>query len=150
MITDQLINAGVYQSLPAKIQEGFAYLQKTDLLALEVGRYEIDGDKLFVLIQEYTPKSLEAARMEAHRNYADIQYIIEGREQMGYMPSAGAKERVAYNPEKDIVFFEGNGDLITYEAGMFALYLPQDGHMPSVGLDGCTKVKKAVVKIKLT
>lgn len=149
MIADLLKNADLYKTLPARIREGIEYLQKTDLSSLEVGRYELDGDRLFVLIQEYTPKTLDVAKMEAHRNYADIQYIIEGREQMGYMPVDAATETVPYNPEKDVVFFEGNGDLMTYEQGMFGIFFPQDGHMPGVGLEGCEKVKKAVVKIRL-
>ena len=43
-----------------------------------------DGNK--VLIQQGTTKPAEGALAEAHREYLDIQYIIEGQETVGWSP----------------------------------------------------------------
>lgn len=148
MIVDLIKNADLYKSISERVEKGLEYLATTDLKAMEVGKYPLDGDNLFVVIQEYTPKKLEVAKMESHKAYIDIQYIIEGKEQMGYQPVEGSTTMIDYNPEKDVMFFENEGEFTTYTEGMFGIFFTQDGHMPGVEVEGCDKVKKAIVKIK--
>lgn len=53
MILDQLSNAALYENISKRIKQAFQYLQDTDLVAIAPGKYAIDGDKLFVIVQEY-------------------------------------------------------------------------------------------------
>lgn len=149
MITDKISNAQGYIGLSEGINKAIAYINNTDLEAMENGKYEIDGDNLFVLIQSYVPKTMETAKCEAHKNYIDIQYVIEGREHMGYGPVDDMEIVEAYDSVKDRYFVKFTGDMLLYEAGMFALFFPQDAHMPGVKAPGCDFVRKAVVKIKV-
>lgn len=147
MIVDHIKNAEAYYNLSPRIEVALKYLEAMDLTTLEVGKYEIDGDNLFVLIQEYEPKTIEEGKCEAHKKYIDIQYIIKGRECMGYMLTEKGEVTESYDDTKDRLFVKWTGDLVSYTEGMFAIFYPQDAHMPGIKTDGCDFVKKAVVKI---
>ncbi|MDA3845669.1 MAG: YhcH/YjgK/YiaL family protein [Vallitaleaceae bacterium] len=149
MITGHIKNANLYKNISASIGEAITYIQDNDLSTFEVGKYEIDGDNLFVLIQSYAPKTVEAGNCEAHKNYIDIQYIIEGYEQMGYAPVADMTIVDPYDEAKDRLFVKWEGDLIHFKKDMFAIFFPQDAHMPGIKTEGCELVKKAVFKIRV-
>ena len=54
------------------------FLLTADFDALPVGKHEIDGENVFVLMQEYTQQEKEPS-YEAHAVYADIQLILTGQ-----------------------------------------------------------------------
>ena len=76
---------GNYQ-YPAAIKTALDFLAKPETAELPVGRYELDGDNIFVLIQDQTTAPVENKRAESHRNYIDIQYLFTGKEVQGYAP----------------------------------------------------------------
>ncbi len=147
MIVDKLSNATLYQRLTPRISIALEYLQSTDFSKLEPGKYEVAGKEIYALVSAYNTKKLEDARWEAHRKYLDIQYVIEGAEQMGFTPIDNLKQVDEYSQEKDILFFTGSGDYVTIEAGMFAFFFPQDGHQPCVEIGESKLVKKVVIKV---
>jgi len=150
MITDKLDNAADYYGIGELYRKGLEYLQKTDLSALDVGKYEIDGERLFVLIQEYDTKPTDECKWESHKVYSDIQYIISGRELMGYAPIDQLTNAIDHTPEKDVVNYKDGksaGVYFTAETGDFFIFLPQDGHMPNIANERSVRNKKAVVKI---
>ena len=149
MIIDKLKNAESYYSLGQNFKTAFEYLQKTDMANLENGKYEINGDEIFVSVQDYTTKPIEKGRWEAHRKYADIQYIINGSEQLGYTDIEQLTRETEYDSENDIIFLSGKGQYTNAKAGDFLIFFPQDAHMPCINIKNAEYVKKAVVKIKL-
>ncbi|MBL7968060.1 MAG: YhcH/YjgK/YiaL family protein [Prolixibacteraceae bacterium] len=149
MILDKLEQADLYAGINENLRKGFEYLKNTDLASLEIGKYEIDGKNVFALVSEYDSKKPEDCRPEAHQLYADIQYIVSGREAIGYVTWANQPTTVEYNPEKDIAFFNCETVPVTVEAGMFAVFYPQDIHRPCMQIDRPEKVKKVVVKVRI-
>lgn len=149
MILDKLENANFYTCISENLKKGFEFLKNTDLQAIEIGRYEIEGRDIFALVSEYDSKKPEDCRLEAHQAYADIQYIVSGKEAIGFVTLKNQEVTLAYNPEKDIVFFSGETTPLILEAGMFAVFFPQDVHRPCMQIDGPEKVKKVVVKVRL-
>jgi YhcH/YjgK/YiaL family protein len=131
--------------------KAFEYLKTTDLKNLEVKRHDIDGDNLFALVSEYTTKNEEDAKFEAHRKYADIQYVISGSEQMSIAPVSKMGEVLTpYDDTKDLEFMtvtESSHYVATPER--FFLFFPSDLHRPSVKVGENAQVKKVVVKVKL-
>lgn len=148
MILDRIEFAEQYACISENLKKGFDFLKNTDLSTLEIGRYEIEGTSVFALVSEYNSKAHEDCRLEAHQKYADIQYIVSGREAIGYAPLNGQAIISEYNPDKDIVFFSGETVQLMVEAGMFAIFFPQDVHRPCMQINGPEKVKKVVVKVK--
>ena len=149
MIQDNIKNASSYYYLGERFEKGFEYLQRTDILELKNGRYEIDGTDVFVNIQDYQTKSLEDGRFEAHKKYADIQYIVKGSENMGYGLMKDFKPVTFYDETNDIMFLEGSGEFIQANSGDFIIFMPQEAHMPCISVQESSYVKKAVVKVKI-
>ena len=54
--------------------------------------------------------------------------------------------------ERDLLFYAGveNESMLTMTPGSFAVFLPSDVHRPGVALDEPTKVRKVVVKVRLS
>ncbi len=152
MILDRLENAALYRSLGPRIVLALDYLGRTDFASIPNGRYELDGDRVFALVQRYRPKSPTEARWEAHRQYVDVQYIAEGVERMGYAPLGdGLAIQGAYDPEKDVIFFDVQGDFFTLRAGGFTIFHPSDVHAPGVAADpsaAAVEICKVVVKCR--
>jgi YhcH/YjgK/YiaL family protein len=149
MILDSLKNAHLYTNVSERIALGLKYLQETDLAALEPGKYEIDGTNVYAAISAYDSRTLEQGKFEAHKKYIDIQYIVSGSEKMYYSNIINMEEATEYNEVKDVLFYKGNGDALTVNSGNFAIFFPEDVHMPNIAVDAPAPVKKVVVKIAL-
>lgn len=139
---------GNYQ-YPEAIQKALDFLAKEDTASLPVGRYEIDGDNIFVLIQDQTTAAPENKRAESHRNYIDIQYLFSGEEMQGYaMLKDGVKGEEPAG--KDNIFYENveNEQFVNLKAGDFTIYFTNDIHRPNCTASEPQNIHKAVVKIK--
>lgn len=147
MIVDEIRNARLYAGMGRRIARALEWMAQTDLGALAPGRVEIDGDRVFALVSDYTSKPREEGRWEAHRRYLDLQIVAAGIELIGYAPltSLTAGEYIA---EKDIVWLEGDGSLVTMTPGRFMLLWPGDAHMPGLAAADPSPVRKVVVKIE--
>lgn len=149
MILDKLENAALYSYISLNLKKGFEFLKNTDLSTLEPGRYEIEGNDVFALVSEYDSKKHEDCRLEAHHTYTDIQYLVSGKELIGFVTLKNQAVLTEFNAEKDIVFYTGESTPLTLESGMFAVFFPQDVHRPCMQADGPEKVKKVVVKVRV-
>ena len=147
MIIDNIKNAPLYFGVRERIGAGLRWLQTQDLAKLAAGRYELDGTSLFAIISEYGTKPKDKGKWEAHKRYFDIQYLISGREAIGYA-CLEACRLGAYDESKDFQeIVEAPGDFLTLRPGMFMVLAPQDAHMPGLAPDAPGPVKKAVVKV---
>jgi biofilm protein TabA len=148
MILDVLECADRYTDLHPFFAAGFAFLRSVRGIALTPGKHEIDGDRIFALASSDQGKAIGDARLEAHRRYIDIQYVISGRESMGWRNADECGEILkVYNPETDIMFFADDPALwVTVPPGAFVIFFPLDAHAPMVSTD---LVSKVVVKIRI-
>ncbi len=148
MIADKLDRAALYRGLNPRIHTALEWLQATDLNALPVGRVDLDGDHLFALVQEYDTKPRDDGVWEAHRKYIDVQYVVRGRERMGYIPVEAITVTKPYDAEKDYLNGTGNGSFIYAPMGMVFVFWPGDAHMPGMQVDGPEPVRKIVIKVE--
>jgi YhcH/YjgK/YiaL family protein len=146
MIIDRLENADRYCDMHPGFAKAFAFLRRSDLAELPAERHEIDGDKLFCMISKGPGRPRSEAKLEAHRKYIDIQYVIAGDEEMGWKLTADCHiVDVPYDDVKDIMFFKDEPDSWNeVPPGSFVIFFPRDAHAPLVG-DG--QIHKAVLKI---
>lgn len=149
MIIDKLENSHLYYGLGARFAQAFDYLKSTDFAQLEPGKYELDGANLKVAVQEYETRDEADCKVEAHKKYADIQYIHAGEELMGIDTYSGQESLAGYNEEKDVWHFASYDYVVRVAAGMFTIFMPQDVHMPCLKVDEKSTVKKVVVKVLL-
>lgn len=147
MILDRIDNAMMYRSVGARVSAALNYLRRTDFSRLPEGRHELDGERLFAIVARYRTKPPQEARWEAHRQYLDVQYVVEGVERMGYAPlTPEMSVREPYDPAKDLVFYDARGDLFEVRAGGFAIFGPRDVHAPGLAA-GAPPVPGEVLKV---
>jgi biofilm protein TabA len=142
---NQLIN---YRNLHPGLEKAGTFLAGADLQSLTDGRHEIDGDELFAIVSTCEGKGRHGARLEAHRNYIDVQYCLTGADLIGYRPLAQCLTVAeAYDEAKDAAFFtDPSLEWISIEGSMCAVFFPDDAHAPLGGEGAC---KKIVVKIRV-
>jgi YhcH/YjgK/YiaL family protein len=114
---------------------------------LALGRHDLDGDRAFALVQEYTTRKADDCKWEAHRMYIDVQYVVRGAERMGYANITTAHEREPYDAARDVAFFEPGEDYVTVREGMLAIFGPEDVHAPCGAAGHPTPVRKIIVKV---
>ena len=148
MILDSLKNSAVYVGADDRLAMAFDFLSETDFSSFPDGKVELKGDEVFAIVQSYESKLIEDAKWEAHRKYIDVQFIVEGVEQIGVTKVDSLTPTTEYDDDGDCVLLEGNGDMLTLSAGDFAILHPWDAHMPGVAINTPSAVRKVVVKIK--
>ena len=147
MIKDNINNYETYTGISNRLSAGFEWILDNNLEEMNDGRYEI-GDGLYANLQTYETK--ETALYEAHRDYIDIQYMIQGCEKCGVTEYKSCKTETEYNKERDIEFLSAeNGEYYTLKSGEFFVFFPQDAHKPSIMKEFKQKVKKVVVKVHI-
>ena len=147
MIKGNISNIENLSNLPEVIINGLNYIKNANFSSLKDGKIFIDGENMFVNIQTYMTK--DDANYEAHRKYADIQYIISGSEKIGVTDYKTCSTVIAYYEANDIEFLSGTGNDVVLKEGEFVILYPEDAHKPSISINESTQVRKAVVKVLL-
>jgi len=81
MVFDRLENAKQYYGLGVGIETVLRYYEQfqDDGKALPE-QVALDGEKIFLIGLNYTGGEEDGSEMEAHRNYVDVMYVVEGEE----------------------------------------------------------------------
>lgn len=147
MIYDHINNVRNYMGLSAALDIGLDYLSKA-ISDQSFGTVEICDD-VKATISEYTTKEINENGFETHRRYIDIQMPLYGLERIDYMSEEPLKETKPYNEDNDIAFCfsESKPVELTIGNGYFAIFFPQDGHMPQLCVDEPELIKKLTLKV---
>lgn len=156
MLKDNINNAEKYYNLSEGIKIGLEYIIKTNFLELQCGKYEIQrnnltGDTIFAIVQDYYSKPISEGKLEAHRKYIDIQYIVKGEEQIGTLDIEHCIPTTQYDEAKDIIFLQPKPqntlDFYNLHENEFIIFTQKNAHMPSIAVKNPSFVKKVVVKV---
>lgn len=153
MIVDTLANRHLYTKLHPRLALALAHLAETDFTAKAVGNYELDGKNLFVIVNDYETKPREVEPFEVHQQYIDVQYVVSGAEEFGYLPLADQTPSKPYYDKHDYAEFDFESNkqdaaFIALKTGMFAIFFPGDIHMPGTFATP-QKVRKVVIKVRI-
>jgi biofilm protein TabA len=138
-------------ALAEPIRKGMEFILKEDLGRLAAGKYPIEGDSIFALVQEVTTSDMWEQKPESHRTHIDIQYLISGEEKIGvavWSPEQPLTENLF--EEKDIAFYDqirSEAELVLLP-GNYAVFFPSDIHRPCCKVNEPTDIRKVVVKIR--
>lgn len=147
MILDTIANAAYYEKAHPLFAKAFEFLRTADLANMACDRYVLQGDQLYASIQEPEGKTMETAKLEAHKKYIDLQYVVTGNEVMGWSPLCGLGHALPFDEAKDCGFFTDRPQSwFDVRPGCFAIFFPEDAHAPNVGTG---KHRKVVIKIAL-
>ena len=146
MILDRLTCWQRYAALHAGFEAAFRSLAESRVTDLPAGRHNVDGDRLYLMINRESGRGREGARLESHRRYIDIQLTLAGPEEIGWLPlgDCGQPDQ-PFSAERDIAFYAARPQTwLAMPAGTFAIFYPDDAHAP---LAGQGQLHKAVAKV---
>jgi YhcH/YjgK/YiaL family protein len=149
MVLDKIENATLYENLHPGFKKAFEFIRKSDFSNFLPGKYAIEGEEIFVLINEYETKGIHESYPEAHQKYIDIQIMISGSEMIGYAPKSNQDIVEEYDKKKDIAFYNSTVNFFELKTNMFAIFFSNDLHQPGIALGKSKTVKKAVVKVNI-
>lgn len=146
MVLDILENAHRYFELNKGFARAFEFLLRPDVKELPVKKYDIDGDRIFAIVVKEPGRKKEDALLETHEKYIDIQLVLSGTDDMGWKPKSLCKQPSGeYNKEKDLQLFMDTPDVwLSGKGGMFAIFFPEDAHMPTISPG---ELHKVIVKV---
>jgi YhcH/YjgK/YiaL family protein len=150
MIYDKMSNWQNYFPKNEIWQKVFAFIKDCSA-DTKHGRYAIAGEDAYASVFSYDTKLQKEGVYEAHRKQIDIQILLKGRESVYVTAIDGLSVKTEYNVEKDCVLFndpERRPGATPLTEGFFAVFFPNDAHMPSLNYGASSEnVKKMVVKI---
>jgi biofilm protein TabA len=150
MVIDNITNASVYHNVHPLFKQAFDYIHSTDLLTIEVGKYQI-AEGLTAIFSDKMGVSVEAssAEFECHDRNIDIQLCIRGNEKIGWKPrNTCTSQKGDYNAEKDVLFYEDAPDMFFQLTDhQFVIFFPHDVHAPMINVDD-RNIRKLVIKVR--
>ena len=138
-----------YKKVHPRFEAAFEGLKKLISENAEIGRYEIDGNDIYAMVQEYETSPFSEKKFEIHKEYIDIQYIISGEEAMGFESLDKLVPIGDYAPDAQLFYMNDTYDKINLSAGEYVVFFPNEPHAPGAAVGEVpSKVKKVVVKIR--
>lgn len=151
MIYADLKNGGT-AGCPAAVCRALAWLGEHDVRAMTPGKHPIEGDDMYVMVQDVTTRPLEGSMLGAHYKYIDLMYWPEAGERIGVARLRGGETAAEDHPEDDYRLLPAaeNENFLHTAPGDFCVLFPADAHRPALHPDGePVSFRKAVVKIAL-
>lgn len=148
MIFDTLKNKDNYRHDPLLFQ-ALEYLSTLEPGTLPSETQVLTEGVLFCNPVCFISKPESECKYEAHQNYIDLHYIVEGVEGIATADCASLTVIEAYDGEKDILFLSGEEDGRYYlKPGQFMVCFPNDAHKVGMMADAPAPIRKIVFKIK--
>ena len=115
------------------------------------GRYDIKGDELFINIMSYETNAYENCVYENHKNYIDIQMMMEGEEDIGFAAEEKLSLKTPYTPDITVFDMAEPEETARISRGIACIIFPPEPHAPGMAVNGRPqKVKKMVAKVRLS
>jgi YhcH/YjgK/YiaL family protein len=149
MILAKLDDLSKQMALSEALQKALAFLADEHNHTLVDGRYEIDGNQVYALVQRYDTLT-GGMQFEAHQKYIDIQFVVSGCERMDWLPVDQMQITEPYDAARDVCKgFAPNGLAVPalVRAGQAAVFFPADAHAPKLAVDVPVAVHKIVIKL---
>ena len=139
----------LYSGLNKYFSDSFEAARKAIANVPALGRYDIDGDNCYYMIQEYDAKSPFDAQFESHREYIDIQVVLRGEEIIRFESTDKLALAKEYSPDYELFAMNKDYDSVRLRCGELVVIYPNEAHAPGIRAEGTDgKVVKMVVKIR--
>lgn len=114
------------------------------------GRYELQGDTIFMNVMQFATQSPEQKKAELHQQYIDIQVLLSGEERIlfGMTGSARQCEEMHIAEDYQLCGEIHDEQAITLIPGTFAIFMPGEPHKPGCVAGTPAEIKKVVVKVR--
>ena len=139
-----------YQRNPEQWQKLFAYLAKTDLLALPKGKHPIPDSDMTISVEDSKNEPLEKRRSESHYHGIDFQYCVKGTERFGIIDHVTSTPNSKYRP--DVIHYKYDKERTKFydsTSDKFFIFFPGDWHIAKVCNDTEDQnIRVCVIKVR--
>ncbi len=149
MITDEL------RSLPSAglhpvLQEALTLAVAARPQEKAPGRYELQGENIFMNVMQFATQSPEQKKAELHQQYIDIQVLLSGEERILFGMTDSARQCEERHAEDDYQLCNHIADeqALTLKPGRFAIFMPGEPHKPGCAVEEPGEIKKVVIKVR--
>ena len=151
MIFDDVRNTELYRGISPLLDRVFDLIDTEDFASMPDGKYDVDGENLYYMVQRYATLPIEDGLFEAHRKYIDIQLVVSGSEVIGYANLDGLAVSSPYDETNDCELYERpeKWTLLECCSDSFVVLWPQDTHMPCRISEQECDVCKVVLKVRV-
>lgn len=148
MILDILNNSQRYENLNPLFKKGFDFLKTITTKNFPDQKKELEGEDLFALFHKGNGNGSENFKLEAHKKYIDIHYVISGEDLMAYKNTSHCLDiNKAFSEKEDYMLFNDvPQNFIKIPEKHFMIVYPEDAHAP---LLGTSEVYKIILKVRV-
>ena len=147
MVFDSVENISNYLCLHPHFNNVCDFIKENNIPDMDEGRYEVNGQGSFAMVNEYVTKNISESFIECHLKFIDIQILLKGKEKIGVCNKAECKE-YDYDPDQDLQKLAGEVSFMEMTPKRFTIFFPPDGHMTQIKYgDFPERVKKVVFKV---
>lgn len=128
--------------------KAFDFLTLVEQEGFPEGVFPLEDDSLKAIVESGKGKGKKGARLEAHKKYIDIHYVISGEDVIGWKILELCRDiDEEYCEKSDKVFFKDSPESwFTLRPGQFAVFFPHDAHAPMAHKEN---IRKIVLKVKI-
>lgn len=152
MICETIQRLDYIKSFSDKMAQAIHFLKTTDFSLIENGKIPIDGDRIYSIISSYQTRPAGQSRYETHRNYIDIQLILEGEENIFFTTSESLVPDGPYQIDFDKQNYldSKNSSCLHLTPGTVAVFFPHDAHKACCQVhENSSQVRKVLIKVMI-
>ena len=149
MLVSTLAQSARAERLHPLFKKLFDYVKTHDLTKVPAGRIVLQGEELFINVDDATLRSREEQKLEVHRRYIDVHFPLSGVETVGWCSLETLTEAsdALFDAEKDFALYTvPASSYFEVQPGSFYIVWPEDAHAPIIG-EG--RLRKAIAKVQV-
>jgi biofilm protein TabA len=136
--------------LPPAVSRALKAISSIDLENATTGRFPIEGEKMYYMLEDRPVGGEKEHRAEAHTLCADIHLPLSSSERIGFsLPQPGLRIVEDLIETRDLAFYTdpANEAFVVVEPGSYLFFLPGELHRPCLAAGEAKTIRKVVVKI---
>ncbi|HGY5134242.1 MAG: N-acetylneuraminate anomerase [Citrobacter sp.] len=132
------------------LQQALTLAVAANLQEKTPGRYELQGDNIFMNVMQFATQSPEQKKAELHREYIDIQVLLSGEERILFGMTDSARQCEEMHVEDDYQLCSQIADeqAMVLKPGRFVIFMPGEPHKPGCVVQAPVDIKKVVIKVR--
>ena len=132
------------------LQQALTLAVAANLQEKTPGRYELQGDNIFMNVMQFATQSPEQKKAELHREYIDIQVLLSGEERILFGMTDSARQCEEMHVEDDYQLCSQIADeqAMVLKPGRFVIFMPGEPHKPGCVVKAPLDIKKVVIKVR--
>ena len=132
------------------LQQALTLAVAANLQEKTPGRYELQGDNIFMNVMQFATQSPEQKKAELHREYIDIQVLLSGEERFLFGMTDSARQCEEMHVEDDYQLCSQIADeqAMVLKPGRFVIFMPSEPHKPGCVVKAPMDIKKVVIKVR--